>query len=527
MQVLIEAKDARNKKINKIEEIKTIKKPIALYNELENICAKGYEYLSDEDKQFFLKCFGIFDKGDDEFMIRVRVVSGHLTSLMANIIGQVAKEYGKDYIDITTRSQIELRYIKTKDLPIVLKRLEDVGITTFQTGIDNFRNIVTSAFDGISYDSFIECSSIIDDMNSIFLKKDEWIGTLPRKFNTAILGTTTNDCNIYGHDCAFVLAKKDNEEGFLVYLGGKVGIQAQNTNIFVKKNEVVKTYQAIIEIFKEYGFRDNRNKNRLYYLLESVGIDTFVEAIEQKLGYPLQKYGHNLVKNNYVIKDGIYNLQNNKVAIYLSIASGIFSGSDMIEASMIADKYDGFIRLCVEQSLYIIADNIHTKAIQNSQLFQKYRQNNNIFFYNQVACAGTKTCHFAVIPNKEDAIALSEYLYKNFGNIDGKIRFYWSACPKGCGLHGIGDIGFEGCKAKDADGNSTLGVHIYIGGKATKEAKEAILLYKSVPLSDSIAKVEKIVQYYISHKLQNETFEEFFTRVLEDKSTEEILSSIA
>ena len=38
----------------------------------------------------------------------------------------------------------ELRYIPFRSLPTVLKVLDSVGITTFQTGIDNFRNIVTS-----------------------------------------------------------------------------------------------------------------------------------------------------------------------------------------------------------------------------------------------------------------------------------------------------------------------------------------------------------------------------------------------
>ena len=64
--------------------------------------------------------------------------------------------------------------------------------------------------------------------------------------------------------------------GFNLYLGGKVGVQAVDSGLFVKEEEVLPTYHAIINLFKEYGFRDNRNKNRLHFLLEAVGSYNFV-----------------------------------------------------------------------------------------------------------------------------------------------------------------------------------------------------------------------------------------------------------
>lgn len=83
-----------------------------------------------------------------------------------------------------------------------------MGITTYQTGIDNFRNILADPLCTNAKDSVIDTTPVIESMQDIFLKNPEWISTLPRKFNTGISGSSTNRCNIFGQDCAFVLAKR-------------------------------------------------------------------------------------------------------------------------------------------------------------------------------------------------------------------------------------------------------------------------------------------------------------------------------
>ncbi|MCD6212925.1 MAG: ferredoxin--nitrite reductase, partial [Sulfurovum sp.] len=111
MEALQKALEARSKKVNKVEITKASKDSMDVYDQLEEIAAAGYENLSKEDSTYFLKCFGLFDKGED-FMLRVRVPVGQLTNEQALCIGEVAQKYANDYIDITTRMQIVLRYIK-------------------------------------------------------------------------------------------------------------------------------------------------------------------------------------------------------------------------------------------------------------------------------------------------------------------------------------------------------------------------------------------------------------------------------
>jgi len=252
VKVLEEAYQLRNKKQNKIEKIKELKTPLSVYERLEEICAGGLDNLSDEDASYFLKCFGLFKKKDGKFMLRIRIPAGQITPEQAIKLGELSKIYGEDYIDITTRQQLEFRFLELENLATILKELDGVDISTFQTGVDNFRNIVTSSFDGLGTKDIIKCKPIIDELQAIFFKKEEWIATLPRKFNTAILGTSVNDCNIYGHDCCFVVAKKDNALGFNLYLGGKVGVQAKDSGLFVALDEVIVTFKAVVDLFKQY-----------------------------------------------------------------------------------------------------------------------------------------------------------------------------------------------------------------------------------------------------------------------------------
>ena len=277
----LEAISARHTKINKIEKLKATRSYKEAWEALQRYAREGYDAIPKEDKDFFLKCFGIFDRPatPGRFMMRIRIPGGRLESAQAEALGEMAREFGEDYMDLTTRAQVQLRYLKIEDIPTIIDRLEGVGITSWQTGVDNFRNIVTDPLDGLAYDNLIETAPLIDAMQSLWLKKEEWIAAIPRKFNTAIGGSMSNRCNLFAHDCCFALAVRDGEYGFNVYLGGKVGAIAQSADVFVTEEDLLAFYEALIRTYKKFGFRDSRNKNRLHYLIQEAGMRTVIEAV--------------------------------------------------------------------------------------------------------------------------------------------------------------------------------------------------------------------------------------------------------
>lgn len=518
MSKLQEVSALRNQKINKVEKLKSIQTIEQAYAKIEKYATAGYDAIEDADKKVFLKYFGIFDKektnGKNHFMLRVRIPAGQLSAKQAHKIGEMAKLYGNDYIDITTRMQVELRYLKIEDIPTVLKELESVGITTYQTGIDNLRNIVTDSLDGLAYDNVIKTMPLIEKMQEVFLKKANWVGTLPRKFNTSISGSYSNRCNVYSHDCCFVLASKGGEFGFNVYLGGRVGVIAKSADIFVTKEEVVPFFSALIEIFKEYGFRDNRNKNRLHFFIAEVGMENLVQAIKERSQKEYQSAGETLCNlQHFDAKEGRVALKDDKIALHCIVPAGILTGEAMMQAADAAKEHEAQIRLSIDQNLYIAnLVNNDVADVLSHALFEKYKNVDTPFFNNMISCAGSDTCSFGVIPGKSDALKMSEYLSQKI-ELDGVVRIYWSACVKGCGLHELGDIGMLGCKAK-LEGVSVPGVDIMLGGKLLDESALAKTVIKGVPLEYAKYYVESIVLEYKRLKLANESFEKFLQRVV-------------
>ena len=525
MEKLLKVSQERNKRINKIEKLKQEHTPQEAWEKLEYYAQNGFSSIPEHDLNYFFKCFGIFYRPatPERFMLRVRIPGGKLNYEQAKKLGEVAQKYGNDYIDITTRMQVELRYLRIEDIPTVLKELESVGITTFQTGVDNFRNIVQDPLDGVAFDNVIETWETLNRIQDIFLKKEEWICQLPRKFNIGISGSFTNRCNIYGHDACFVLAEKDGIFGFNVYLGGKVGAIAQPADVFLLTEEVPQFFEATAKMFKKYGFKDSRNKNRLKYMIDAVGMEEIVDAIKHEAGRDFEKSGRTLTEIEGGEKVGKIQLKDGTFAMHMVIPSGIFSGTAMIEAAEASKEFgNGNIRLTVTQNLYILgvpAENIN--ELLSTSIYQKYKNLNSPYFNDVIACAGTEHCPFGVIPNKPDAINVAEYLTQNYpaDPSDAKIRMYWSACAKGCGIHGNGDIGFVGVKFKK-DGEAVLGADMYYGGTMTGESLEGRLLVKAIPLEDIKYYVEELVKEYLRLKKSKESFEKFHKRVLKNLSKE-------
>lgn len=513
MTSLMQANAARSAKRHKTELIKDAFSASEAWERLLGYAREGYASISDDDKDFVLKSFGIFDRPatPERFMIRVRIAGGALSIEQAMALAYVATKFGRDYIDITTRMQIELRYLRIEEIPEALKLLENVGLTSYQTGVDNFRNILIDPLDGLALDNLISCRSIMEEIQSVFLKNDEWITTLPRKFNIGLNGSLSNRCNVFGQDFALALAQKEGAYGFNLYLGGRVGVIAQNADMFILPHEAKEVFVAVATLFKTYGFRDNRNKNRLKFLIDAVGMEAFRAAIIESLGREMARSGETLCAmeggdhyGKIALKDGSY-------ALYAAVPSGVFSGTDLLEAARIAQNQNGAIRLSVEQNL-IITGVRDTDLYLGSALFAKYPNTPSPYMANLVACAGTEHCPFGVIPNKPDAIEMGEYLSRTVPLEDAKVRLYWSACVKGCGIHGAGDLGFVGCKVP-RNGKTHLGVDIFIGGTLSNEGGEGHLLLKGVVLAEAKEYVAELMRQYAALRQPKESLERFIRRV--------------
>ena len=64
---------------------------------------------------------------------------------------------------------------------------------------------------------------------------------------------------------------------------------AKETGIIVKPEDATKVADAIVRLFIDTGDRTNRLKARLKYVLDGMGVDKFMEAVEERLGRKLTR----------------------------------------------------------------------------------------------------------------------------------------------------------------------------------------------------------------------------------------------
>jgi len=109
-------------------------------------------------------------------------------------------------------------------------------------------------------------------------------------------------------------------------------------------------------VFKTYGYRDNRNKNRLVFLLNDVGIDNFTDAVKEEARNEFTTAGATMVQSQSIALGSNKVLgRNGKFAYKIIVPSGIFSGTDMMATAEAAKAYGtGDVRLTYDQNVYIV-----------------------------------------------------------------------------------------------------------------------------------------------------------------------------
>src|SRR6476469_1100703 len=137
--------------MNKIEDLKRERDGLDVRDAIAEYARTGWESITDDDVQR-LKWYGLFLRQPTPgfFMIRVRMPGGKTSSSQLRALADIASTYGNGILDLTTRQQIQLRQIRIEHVPIIFRTMEDVALTSMQTGMDNVRNIMTCPVAGLS-----------------------------------------------------------------------------------------------------------------------------------------------------------------------------------------------------------------------------------------------------------------------------------------------------------------------------------------------------------------------------------------
>jgi len=482
--------------INKFEKIKAKKDGLVLKQELDYLAKAGWEAIDEADRDFRLRVLGLFYRTvtPGKFMLRMRLANGVITSGQMRTLADIVQYYGDESnADITTRQNIQLRGVRIEDVPDIFRKLQQVGLTSVQSGVDNVRNITGSPLAGLDPDELIDTRGLCRNVQDMITKNGEGnpaFTNLPRKFNIAIAGCRDNSVHAELNDLAFIPAYKEGEIGFNVIVGGMFSPKryeaAVPLNAWVPPQDVVAVSAAILLLYRNHGLRANRQKSRLMYLIDQWGIEKFRAEVENQIGHCLEPAAE---KDEFLWnkRDHIGVFAQKQAGLQfagLHIPIGRLYAEDMFELARIAEVYgSGEIRFTVEQNLIIpnIPDS-RTQSFLKEPLLERFSINPGNLTRGLVSCTGSQFCGFALIETKNRALALIKALEAEL-SLPQPIRIHWTGCPNSCGQPQVADIGLMGTKGRK-NGQVVEAVDVWMEGKVGHEAELGKRIMKGIPCDD-------------------------------------------
>ena len=447
-------------KLNKTERAKNSFAPYDFHKKLTLVDLTDLT----EEERFYLKNYGIYNikLNPERFILRLRIAGGRISRDDLVFIVRIVKEYELELL-LTARAQIELHGLTAQNILEVWELLQQNGISTLQTFTDNFRNIVSDPYDGLDESAQIEVYPLLVDMQNIFLGKKEWMGMLPRKFNTAICGNKISQVHFFANDLFFALARKGEKWGFNIYLGGKNSEVAKDTDIFVKPYEVPMIFEAVAKAYMKYGLRGSRAKTRLFHLIAEIGMDTFVEKVSEFYPGSIEKKG--VLQMHKAPFSEFQKLKDQTFAYCYQSKFGKIDATALLELLDYAEKENCEVRVGIDQNLYLLGikeKKVHFGHIPGAS--------------HVTACAGSHYCSLSLWDIKEETsyLPLEEIEAHN-------IQVGFSGCLKGCGRHYHTDIGLVGLRT-NLFGETQKAARVFLGGEYSRGKKAARLIFGVVPL---------------------------------------------
>ena len=487
------------KKLNKIEQKKAAKDGLSVGIEIEKFAQLGWEQVDETDLQLRLKWYGMFwrPKTPGKFMLRLRIPNGVLSAQQLRVVGSIVERYGDNgSCDITTRQNLQLRGVLLGDLPEILNRLKEAGLSTIQSGFDNPRNVTGNPLAGIDPLEIIDTRPYTTELDNFLTNNSEGnpeYSNLPRKWNTAVAGAKDNF--LLHNDLIFHPVERDGVMGFGVWIGGILSSQMNSyaipMNAWVKPDEICRLTDVVIRLWRDNGERNTRPKGRFRLYLDKVGHETFREQVEDLFGTLTPDPGSvfdTTPRSHYGIHP---QKQNNLSFAGLHVPVGRLTGQDLQDLATVSLNHgSGEVRLTEDQNVIIVGlPDDRIDAFRADPLLKRFPLEPGTIAAGTVSCTGNTYCGFALTNTKDQALAAAEQLDREL-NLPEELKIHWTGCPNTCGQAYMGAIGLTGTKAKNSEGVMGEAYTLTLGGSQGPDPSVGELHRKGIP-ADEIKTVLK------------------------------------
>jgi len=527
-------------KAQRAERLKKVKNPWEAFDEVRRFAREGRASVAPEWAGLYFKWWGVYTQGDgvgatggkggeglasEYFMMRVGIPNGILTSHQARTIGGLARKYGRNLADITTRQNIQFHWLTIESLPEVVDALDAIGLSPKGACGDVVRNVTGCPLAGLAANELIDASPLAQSIAKLLVANPDFVN-LPRKFKMSATGCP-DWCNYPEvNDVALTAVKRGDEVGYTLRVGGGLSKEphlAVKLDAFIRPEQALPVVKAVAEIFREQqGLRENRDRARLKYLFLREGWtpESFLNELQGRLDFALEPGAEETVPSG-TLRDhaGIHPQKQPGLAyVGASVLRGRMTGEQLEAAADLAERYgSGNLRATIAQNL-IVVDVPTNKA---NELARELGQiglfvDGTVFWRGAVACTGTEFCKLAITETKAFTRWLVEEMEERLPEFDEELRLNVTGCPNGCGQHWIADIGMEGKKIKH-EGVMTDAYYFCLGGAVGQHAGIARPVGYRCPAPLVPEAIERLLREYLGGRRHEENLRAWFARHSNDE----------
>ena len=512
---------------------------------LEEFAETGWESIPEEEREEWFsrfKFWGVFHhRGGQEsyFMMRLTNCGGMLEPGQLRAIGEVARDYakgpvenpefGNGWVDFTTRQSIQLHWLKLEDIPEIWEKLEAVGVSSRSAGGDTMRNISGCPVAGKA-EEYVESRELLDEIQA-GIRGDDTLCNMPRKFNISVSGCrqgcAQDSINDIGLEPAHTFVDGEEVKGFNVRVGGGLGGReprpARSLDMFVRRDQAYETVRTFVELYHEEGDRQNRSKNRARFFVDDWGTEKIREEMVERLSFEPARAGTNF-RGEYTYNAGrpadrgahdhvgVYDQQNDRNYVGLSVPVGRMPAEDAIELADLADAYGSDeVRLTRRQNPLIMdVPDGQLKHLLNEPLLETYTPEPNPFEQGAMACTGTEFCSIALTETKARTARLLRWLGEHVDVPDDvdRIKIHYSGCTADCGQAMTADIGLQGMRARKDD-QMVEAMDVGVGGGIGEEPTFIDWVRQRVPADEVPGMIANLVEAYAALREEGQTFREW------------------
>jgi sulfite reductase (NADPH) hemoprotein beta-component len=521
------------------------------------------DFLADRTREFRLQCERRLsgELGEDQFkrlrlmnglylqlhayMLRIAIPYGALNGEKLRRLAHVARTWDKGYGHFTTRTNLQLHWIKLRDAPDIMDSLAEVGLHAIQTSGNCIRNVTADPYAGATADE-VDDSRIWAELIRQWSTVHPEFSYLPRKFKIAVTASETDRTAVRSYDIGLRLHRNaEGELGFEVMVGGGQGrtpYLAPTIREFLPAGRLISYLEAIMRTYNRHGRRDNIWKARIKVLVASLGAEEYARQVEEEwvrsgdgADFPAAEierirtsfgtlefdelpsvsaaFDAAKASDRAFARFARQNVHPHRTPGYgivdISLKNpgetpGDCSSDQMDAIAELAERYSkDDIRVNYQQNLVLP----HVRLDDVPAVFARLKEiglaSANIDLVSDIiACPGLDYCTLA----NARAIPVAQAIARRFADPEraeaiGELKIKISGCINACGHHHLGHIGILGVDKKGEEF-----YQLSLGGSGAEDAALAQILGPAVPANGVPDAVEALVEAYMRLREPGERF---------------------